>query len=383
MMLTISRGAPRAALLAALAAAFAAPAAAQQRSVEYEISFPNAVHHEAEVTATFRGVPAGAAAAGADEPLVARALRAARVRQERLRRARVRRLGRPLSVTRPNPHQWDVTGRDGTTVRVTYTLFGDRVDGTYAGIDAHPRAPEHARHLHVRAGDGRRAGPRHLPHPSRVARGHAAAAHGRLAVRPRPTSSTSWTRPPRWGRWRAHVDRCRRRGGPRTPWRMAVHHEGSDARWTRSRRWRRRWWPRRSRCGASRRTYDFGTYTFLADYVPWANGDGMEHRNSTIITSSRNITRPASGWGTWGPCRTSSSTPGTWSGCGPRSLEPFDFERENMSGELWFAEGFTSYYDALFMRRAGLYTTSVRPEHRGDVSRWSPRPGAGTSARWR
>ena len=29
----------------------------------------------------------------------------------------------------------------------------------------------------------------------------------------------------------------------------------------------------------------------------------------------------------------------------PRSLEPFNFEDANVSGELWLAEGVTSYYD--------------------------------------
>jgi hypothetical protein len=48
---------PRTAAVLALLLA-AAPAAAQSR-VDYEIRFPNRVHHEAEVTATFRGVPAG------------------------------------------------------------------------------------------------------------------------------------------------------------------------------------------------------------------------------------------------------------------------------------------------------------------------------------
>jgi len=38
----------------------------------------------------------------------------------------------------------------------------------------------------------------------------------------------------------------------------------------------------------------------------------------------------------------------------PRSLEPFDLERPNMSGELWLAEGFTEYYGTLSMARAGL-----------------------------
>ena len=40
----------------------------------------------------------------------------------------------------------------------------------------------------------------------------------------------------------------------------------------------------------------------------------------------------------------------------PASLEPFDFTQANMSGELWFAEGFTSYYGPLALRRAGLTT---------------------------
>ena len=43
--------------------------------------------------------------------------------------------GRPLQVTRPDPHQWDVSGHDGTVV-FRYTLYGNRADGTYTGIDA-------------------------------------------------------------------------------------------------------------------------------------------------------------------------------------------------------------------------------------------------------
>ena len=42
-----------------------------------------------------------------------------------------------------------------------------------------------------------------------------------------------------------------------------------------------------------------------------------------------------------------------------RDLEPFDFERANMSDALWFAEGFTSYYDDLFIRRAGSLPAPV------------------------
>jgi predicted metalloprotease with PDZ domain len=38
----------------------------------------------------------------------------------------------------------------------------------------------------------------------------------------------------------------------------------------------------------------------------------------------------------------------------PKGLEPFDFERANISGELWLAEGFTQYYGPLTLQRAGL-----------------------------
>ena len=31
--------------------------------------------------------------------------------------------------------------------------------------------------------------------------------------------------------------------------------------------------------------FDDGRYTFLVDALPWSNGDGMEHRNSTIVAT--------------------------------------------------------------------------------------------------
>jgi predicted metalloprotease with PDZ domain len=38
----------------------------------------------------------------------------------------------------------------------------------------------------------------------------------------------------------------------------------------------------------------------------------------------------------------------------PRDFERYDYTRENYTELLWFFEGFTSYYDDLFLRRAGL-----------------------------
>ena len=99
--------------------------------------------------------------------------------------------------------------------------------------------------------------------------------------------------------------------------------------------------------------YDYGEYVFLACYVPNASGDGMEHRNSTVVTSTRTL---ANGGMKGNIGTVSHEFFHSWNveRIRPQSLEPFDFEEANMSGELWFAEGFTSYYTNLFLTRAGL-----------------------------
>jgi hypothetical protein len=99
-------------------------------------------------------------------------------------------------------------------------------------------------------------------------------------------------------------------------------------------------------------TYEPGTYTFIADYLPWANGDGMEHRNSTIITSSGAIR--ASRAALLGTVAHEFFHNWNVERIRPKALEPFDFERANMSGELWLAEGFTQYYGPLSMSRAAV-----------------------------
>jgi predicted metalloprotease with PDZ domain len=100
--------------------------------------------------------------------------------------------------------------------------------------------------------------------------------------------------------------------------------------------------------------YDVGYYTFIADYIPWGAGDGMEHRNSTIIASTGSLAKNMNGllgtlahefFHSWNVERIR-----------PRGLEPFDFTRANMSDGLWFAEGFTSYYGPLAIVRAGITT---------------------------
>lgn len=110
-----------------------APVLAQGK-VEYEISFPNAAHHEAEISVTFTGVPAG-------KPLEAHMSRSSPGRysaQEFAKNVYNVRVtdekGAPLAFMRTAPPQWNVTGQRGK-VRVSYTLFGDQGSGTFTGID--------------------------------------------------------------------------------------------------------------------------------------------------------------------------------------------------------------------------------------------------------
>jgi predicted metalloprotease with PDZ domain len=102
--------------------------------------------------------------------------------------------------------------------------------------------------------------------------------------------------------------------------------------------------------------YDYGEYIFLDDVYPSNAGDGMEHRNSTIIVdvAEKVADNEVNLLGTF-----SHEFFHAWNvkRIRPKSLEPFNFTHANMSSELWFAEGFTQYYGELILTRSGFYTT--------------------------
>ena len=99
--------------------------------------------------------------------------------------------------------------------------------------------------------------------------------------------------------------------------------------------------------------YDYGSYTFLASINPYVHGDGMEHRNSTMIT----IPAVFTGQNNTGVFAHEFFHCWNVERIRPATLEPFNFEKSNMSNELWLAEGFTQYYGQLLPVRAGLATT--------------------------
>lgn len=110
----------------------------------------------------------------------------------------------------------------------------------------------------------------------------------------------------------------------------------------------------------------YDKYLFLN--VLSESGGGLEHLNSTLMMASRwawrNTTEPAADAVSRPPTRS------RWLGLvsheyfhawnvkrlRPVELGPFDYENEVYTRNLWIAEGFTSYYGELALRRAGLLT---------------------------
>jgi len=263
--------------------------------------------------------------------------------------------GRAVPFTRPGPSGWDVADPP-SEVRVSYKVFGDRVDGTYLAIDsthAHLNMP--AALMWARGWDRRGALVRiQPPHASgwRVATQLFPTADPLVFTAPNlqylmdsPTEVSafdlrSFTAPAPPGA----------RPGPAQTIRIAVHQDaGVDM------------------DGLARNVeaivreagrvfgeyppFDTGTYTFIVDDLPWAHGDAMEHRNSSVLTSSGTLAHGSARLDLF-----AHEFVHAWNveRIRPQSLEPFDFERANPSGELWLAEGFTNYYGPLLVRRAGL-----------------------------
>jgi predicted metalloprotease with PDZ domain len=155
-----------------------------------------------------------------------------------------------------------------------------------------------------------------------------------------------------------------RRGGGADTIRLAVHHAGTDSALDAYAEMAKKVVAEHIGVYGEAPPFDRGTYTFIADYLPWASGDGMEHRNSTILSSSASLERADALLGTL-----SHEFAHAWNieRIRPVGVEPFDFTRANSSDALWYGEGFTSYYDDLTIRRAGLTSDSAYAESLGGL----------------
>jgi predicted metalloprotease with PDZ domain len=106
-------------------------------------------------------------------------------------------------------------------------------------------------------------------------------------------------------------------------------------------------------------------YYFL-DLVLDQGGGGLEHKNSTMLMSTRFATRTRRAYVGWlGLVAHEYFHNWNVKRLRPIELGPFDYENEVYTKGLWVAEGFTDYYGGLLVMRAGL---STRDEYFDDLS---------------
>ncbi|WP_340066213.1 M61 family metallopeptidase [Ascidiimonas aurantiaca] len=325
----------------------------QSQDSRYTISFENAVHHEGEVRASFHNLESRDVS-----------LRMSRTSPGRYAlhefAKNVYNLtvtdgnGNLLEVTRPDPYQWVVTGHNGT-IHVSYTIYANHADGTYAQIDethAHLNIP--ATFIFV---------PELRYRPVKVNFKAREDLNWKVATQLKLMKDGSFYAPnldyfmDSPTELSDHSVRSFKvnSGGKEYEIRFVLHHEGTETEFDTYFEKVKAIVKEQKAVFGELPEFDYGTYTFLACYLPHVAGDGMEHRNSTVLTNTRSL---AKGGMEQNIGTVSHEFFHAWNveRIRPKSLEPFDYQAADMSGALWFAEGFTSYYTSLILCRAGLIT---------------------------
>ena len=272
-----------------------ASAWAQQAPIEYKLSFPAPEHRWMLVEARFPNVPSG--------PLQLRMARTSPGRYALHEFAKnvfdvsiVNGKGQPLTATRPDPHQWDVATHDGTVV-VTYKIFGDRTDGTYLGIDDI--------HAHINIPAALMFARGWFERPARVTFVQPPGKKWKVATQLFPTGDPLvftapnihylMDSPTDFSNFMLRtftVDDGQKRSGPPPTFRIALTHDGTEAEADAFAKDVERIVREAIPIFGELPNFETNTYTFLSVYLPWANGDGMEHRNSTSLTSSGALRNP-------------------------------------------------------------------------------------------
>lgn len=276
--------------------------------------------------------------------------------------------GKELPVSQEEINAWAIAGHDGS-VRLEYTLFANGGDGTYSGIDdrkLHLNMPatflygEQLNDRPVMLGIKQGQKPDWTVASQLVpvtASSNKLRTGGRALNRLRaaPNYYYFYDSPTLVGDiMRGSFEVTNPDGNAQTI-ELTMMHEGTREQFDAYLAWTKDVVLAQQKVYGELPAFDYGRYTFLCSYNPWIGGDGMEHRNSTICSASVGLEDYAE--------RLIGTVSHEFFHCWnverirPASLEPFGFDHANMSGELWFAEGFTSYYDDLSLVRAGVMST--------------------------
>jgi predicted metalloprotease with PDZ domain len=334
---------------------FAQITPAVEKAIFYSISFPNAVHHEAEIVMTIPQAPSGAF----------------KVRMSRSSAGRYATHefgknvynvtatdvdGNALQLKQLEGDVWEVQDHP-ETVKISYTLFANWTDGTYASVDethAHLNFPAvfmwitgraDTRAIKVEFNDLDKYG-------WKVA---TQLKHDGANVYSAPSLQYLFDSPTELSNFKENSWSVTNTDGKNETINLTVHSDDSQDVVDNFAKMVQKVVLEEKAVYGELPSYDYGEYTFLDDVYPTNSGDGMEHRNSTCIVQTApkiegNEVRELSTFSheyfhSWNVKRIR-----------PKSLEPFNFEHANMSSELWFAEGFTQYYGELLLVRAGFHT---------------------------
>jgi predicted metalloprotease with PDZ domain len=329
------------------------------QQIHYDFAAPNAQHHEAEITVTVKALKPG--------PVVFRMSRSSpgryathefgkNVYNVKATDAK----GQPLTVEKTDAEVYRVANHQGT-VALQYTLFGNYADGTYAGIDATGyQLNMPAAFMWVK---GLEKAPITITFKN-------VQQNWKIATQLKP-SNDPYTfsaphlqyfldAPVKVGNLHMREWKLTNPDQKQYTIRLALEAAATDAMVDTFTQKLQKIVNEAQAVFGEVPAFDYGTYTFLGSINPYVYGDGMEHRNSTVIHSRRTMTNANSFLNTY-----AHEFFHAWNveRIRPKSLEPFNFEKSNISEGLWIAEGFTQYYGSLLMKRAGLITETEFSQH--------------------
>ncbi len=327
----------------------------QAQKITYQVSFPNAIHHEAHIELTASGIPI--------KPAIFKMSRSSPGRYATHEFGKnvydvsaKDQDGKSIQVNRIDGDVYEVPKHNGT-VTISYTLYGNYADGTYASID-----PESI-HLNMPAAfmwmKGMDKAPIEISF--NLPKENKGLIATQLVSSNKPNTFTApglqyfMDSPTKIGDLKFRQWTISNPDGKHFTMRIALESYATDEQADELATKVNKIVQEAKAVYGEFPNYDYGSYTFIASINPFVQGDGMEHRNSTMISV------PMGSFNVDGLLELFSHEYfHNWNveRIRPKTLEPFNFEKSNMSNELWFAEGFTQYYGELLVARAGLNSES-------------------------
>lgn len=348
-----------------------------QDTISYTVSFPNAVHHEAEISISLKNVSSQSVKAIMSSSSPGR-YAIHNFAKNIYNIKATDKDGTNLPIKRVEPDTW-LVDESGGDMRIQYTLFANHADGTYSGIDAGfalLNMPSSMMWLENMT-----------ENPIKITFNVPDTSTWKIATQLSLLDSVKDTyfapnlqyfmdSPCLLGKLRI---KNLEPGEGMPAIRMAIITKGDDMELESYKSLAEKVILEQQAVFGGLPDLEDNRYTFLCGYGPGFHGDGMEHRNSSVVSESKGLTGNQINFiGTisheffhiWNVERIR-----------PTALEPFDFTGPNMCSELWFAEGFTSYYGELTLCRAGILDEGRYVGYLGSLINFcsnAPGPGYGS-----